>query len=355
MTLVQRITGMRERWKQLGKFVLQGLISSALVFWLWSNPELRQQLRPALGQADGLWLVAAFVVYGAVEFFGAIRWQFLLRACGFRLSWWEATRILLIGIFFNTLLPGLIAGDALRAVYLSRRFPEKRAEAVLVVLVERLFGLIGLISLGISMILWRYDWLHRSAVTGHLTDLALALVGIGGVAILVVVIVRHSLLGKWIATRWLRPSASWRGVHLSGKTILVALVTTMAAHLCYAGSFYFSGEAFVSLGTTASGVDMLVITPIVNTFTSLPISVSGIGVRESLFQLFLHDLCGVPLGAAVLVGSIGFAIRAVWALLGCLFLACLGRLQWNEWTFQLFRHRAVRANRARYEESPQWL
>jgi uncharacterized membrane protein YbhN (UPF0104 family) len=354
-TSIQRITGMCDRWKQLGKLILQGFISSALVFWLFSNPELRQQLRPALAQADVRWGVAAFVVYGAVEFFGAIRWQVLLRACGFRLSWWEATRILLIGIFFNTLLPGLIAGDALRVVYLSRRFNEKKAEAVLVVLVERLFGLIGLIFFGISMIVWRYDWLHRSAVTGHLTDLALALVGLGAAVILVSVIVRHSLLGRWIAARWLPPSASLRGVRLSGNTILVALATTIAAHLCYAGSFYLSGEAFASIGTTASSLDMLVITPIVNTFTSLPISISGIGVRESLFQVFLHDLCGVPLSAAVLVGSIGFAIRAVWALLGCLFLACLGRLQWNEWTFQLFRHRAVRANTMAGEESPQWL
>ena len=39
---------------------------------------------------------------------------------------------------------------------------------------------------------------------------------------------------------------------------------------------------------------MLSIMPIVNTLTALPISFAGIGVRESLFQVLLHDLCRAP-------------------------------------------------------------
>ncbi|EDY18486.1 integral membrane protein-like protein [Chthoniobacter flavus Ellin428] len=319
---------MRDRVKQLGKLLLQGAVSGALIFWLVSNRDLRQQLEPALAHADWVWLIAAFLVYGAVEFLGAIRWQLFLRAFGFRLSWWDATRILLIGIFFNTLLPGLIAGDALRAMYLSKRFAGKAADAVLVVFVERLFGLIGLIVAGASMILWRYRWLHLSAITGHLTDLTLVVVGIGLVAAVVCLLARQRL----------SPTRA-RNYRLGSGVLLVALLTTVAAHLCYAGSFYCSGEAFASYGPTASCLDMLAITPIVNTFTSLPISFSGIGVRESLLQVFLNDLCGVPIGVAVLIGSLGFVIRALWAVLGCVFLASCHRLQWREWTEQLLGHR----------------
>jgi len=319
---------MRDRVKQLGKLLLQGAVSGALIFWLVSNRDLRQQLEPALAHADGSWLLAAFLVYGAVEFLGAIRWQLFLRAFGFRLSWWEATRILLIGIFFNTLLPGLIAGDALRAMYLSKRFAGKGADAVLVVFVERFFGLIGLMVVGVSMMLWRYRWLHLSAITGHLTDLTLVVVGIGLVAGLVCLLIRQR-----------SSPAHPRNHHLGGSVLFIALMTTVAAHLCYAASFYCSGEAFASSGPSASCFDMLAITPIVNTFTSLPISFSGIGVRESLLQVFLNDLCGVPTGVAVLIGSLGFLIRALWAVLGCAFLAGCHRLQWREWTEQLLGHR----------------
>ncbi len=56
--------------------------------------------------------------------------------------------------------------------------------------------------------------------------------------------------------------------------------------------------------------------PIVNTLTALPISLAGIGIRESLFQVLLHDLCGIPAGVGAAIGSLGFAMRAVWGLPG---------------------------------------
>jgi hypothetical protein len=83
---------------------------------------------------------------------------------------------------------------------------------------------------------------------------------------------------------------------------------------------------------------MLAVTPIVNTFASLPISLSGLGVRESIFLVFLRDLSGVPAAAAMLIGSLGFAIRALWAVVGWLLLVCFRRLDWQEWTGQLFGH-----------------
>jgi len=57
---------------------------------------------------------------------------------------------------------------------------------------------------------------------------------------------------------------------------------------------------------------MLSIMPIVNTLTALPISFAGIGVRESLFQVLLHDLCRAPEAVGVLIGALGFAIRLLW-------------------------------------------
>ena len=56
--------------------------------------------------------------------------------------------------------------------------------------------------------------------------------------------------------------------------------------------------------------------PIVNTLTALPISFAGIGVRESLFQVLLHDLCRAPEAIGVLIGALGFATRLLWGLPG---------------------------------------
>jgi len=54
--------------------------------------------------------------------------------------------------------------------------------------------------------------------------------------------------------------------------------------------------------------------PIERTISALPISFAGIGVREKVLQTMLHQVCGVPEGVAVLIGSLSFLI---------IFLCCI--------------------------------
>ena len=45
--------------------------------------------------------------------------------------------------------------------------------------------------------------------------------------------------------------------------------------------------------------------------SSLPISFAGVGLREKIFQIMLHGLCGVPEAVAVLIGSMSFLVMLV--------------------------------------------
>ena len=58
------------------------------------------------------------------------------------------------------------------------------------------------------------------------------------------------------------------------------------------------------------------IMPIINTLSSLPISVGGVGVREGLFQTLLNTLCDVKKGDAVVISLLGFAMVLFWAICG---------------------------------------
>lgn len=311
------------------KLVLQGTVTCGLVGWILRDQELDRQLLSTVSHANWWWLFAAAAVYGLVEILGAVRWHLLLRHFKFDLHWTEATRLLLLAIFFNTLLPGLIAGDALRAVYLRRRFPDLKTGAVLVVVYERILGLGGLIALSASTMWLRAEWLHRSAASGHLADLALACLAIGGATAILSLVAAQCRSGKRWFTRNEFRSSDANSSAWNVSSLAVVLGSTLLAHLCYGVSFYCTARA-LSPSHAPSILDMLTLTPIVNTFTSLPISLSGIGVRESLLQVLLHDLCGLPGAVGVLVGSLGFAIRALWAIAGILVLACCHRLNWNE-------------------------
>ena len=55
-------------------------------------------------------------------------------------------------------------------------------------------------------------------------------------------------------------------------------------------------------------IDFFAIMPIERTISSLPISFAGVGLREKIFQVMLHGLCGVPEAVAVLIGSMSFLV-----------------------------------------------
>jgi glycosyltransferase 2 family protein len=102
-----------------------------------------------------------------------------------------------------------------------------------------------------------------------------------------------------------------------------AFPITIVAHLAYYTTFYCAGEALrVSKDHAASLADVLSIMPLVDTIISVPISIGGLGVRETLFQELLGNLAHVPPGLAAFTASLGYAIQASWGLIGAaVFLA----------------------------------
>jgi hypothetical protein len=55
-------------------------------------------------------------------------------------------------------------------------------------------------------------------------------------------------------------------------------------------------------------IDFFSILPIERTITALPISFAGVGLREQILQVMLHNLCGVPVAVAKLIGTMSFLI-----------------------------------------------
>jgi hypothetical protein len=78
---------------------------------------------------------------------------------------------------------------------------------------------------------------------------------------------------------------------------------------------------------------MFSIMPIVTIIISLPITPSGVGFRESLIEILLRDLCGVPTQLGVLVSLLGFAFFVLFGLIGgvaYLFYSPKTRPGWRE-------------------------
>src|SRR6266487_3456245 len=157
--------------KRAGLVVLQLLVNAAGIWYVFHDPEKRTQIVNALRGADAGWLAAGWICYSAVEVLATVRWQMLLRVQGITLSWLRALALVMIGLFFNMFLPGLVGGDAMRLYFVFKWAPRKKAPAALSVAMDRVLGLVAILFLTGLSVAMRFRWLGRSDATLHIVYL----------------------------------------------------------------------------------------------------------------------------------------------------------------------------------------
>jgi len=277
-----------------------------------------------LHDADFTWLFLGFLVYGAVELVAGWRWQILLRVQGIQLGWIRLLGLLLIGVFFNFFIPGGTGGDIIKTFYLLKETPGKRTVALLSVLVDRLIGLIALVLFAGILTAANWHWLMSSATVSHCVWPALIILGSSFTGLHAVYIVTsrgwiHRLPARMPGREKLAELAMAYNLYgRKWRPSLAALGLSLLAHLGYIGVFYCTGQALAQDGVRIMPgfFQLCVILPLVNTLSAMPISVGGLGVREGLFQVFLHQLCSVRETDAVLISSTGYLLTFFWGLIG---------------------------------------
>ena len=207
----------------------------------------------------------------------------------------------------------------MRVYYLVRDEPDKKLDAVTVVLMDRLMGLLSLIVLAAVILTARFGWLSRSPVGLELVRAVALILACGAAALLVSLLaVRFGVVARLPLPRWLRDMGeAFRQFSRDWPRTAGAFATTLASHGCYYTSFCFAALALRGVSQPAPGFwDVFSVMPIENTLTALPISLAGIGLRESLFQNLLHGLSSVPPAVGALIGSLGFGMKVIWSLPG---------------------------------------
>ena len=219
----------------------------------------------------------------------------------------------LAGMFVSNFLPSTVGGDVLRVTRLSAANGERHTSVASVV-VERLTGFLVLPFITLAALLGNPTLLDlgqasRLSVTVALATLA-ALVAI-------VLLVSSPKVGRRFAGR------SWLGfvaaVHLGLNRLrhdpaaaLRVLVSALAYQLTMVAGAWMAGHA---LGIQVGWSAMMAFIPIVAIAQVLPLSVSGLGLREGALVLLLVPL-GVASGQAVAFGLLLYGMNMVVSLLG---------------------------------------
>jgi uncharacterized protein (TIRG00374 family) len=272
--------------------------------------------RPGLLVANLAMFVGSYVI-------AAIRWRLLLRIAGIELAFGRAVQLTLTGAFFNVVAPGNIGGEVLKAIYVARDLvPAKRANVVLVALLDKLIALAGLVVVAIV--------LNGISGDSRLGDPTLA------ITILAVVTMILPVLGLVFVRRFAKPlerltSGSSRIAKLLGRLVAaaqlvaekpgalaLALALSIAIHI--AGIIWFSAVASAVLGQHVAVTQMAAVYPLGMLTVLLPISYAGFGVGHLAFEK-LFTMVGLTNGANVLnVHLIGQMVPCLFGVIPYLML-----------------------------------
>ena len=278
ISLVARIT--------LGVGIVAFLISRTDLSQLEFRPDARM-----LFSAGGA--VASLAV---AMLLSAIRWRLVLgpQAPSVLTLW----RIYLIGWFFSLFLPTSVGGDAVRAVALGRS-SSGTGGAFSSIVLERLLGVAALgfyLLLGCALA----PAVFTGAISGASVTVTpgqfVALLAVGGLALWgMVVIARriprlNALLSDGVRL--------WTEFRRSPARIGFALLVSGLLQALYIATWYVLAWG---LRLELPLLTFLVFVPLVSLAAMLPITLSGLGVREGVWAVLLAPF-GVSMGEAVVFG-----------------------------------------------------
>ena len=310
------------KFKKIIMPLLQAAVTVLLLWWIFHDPMKRHQMALALQSANPWWLLPGFISFGFVLFFATTRWRLLLSVQKIDLSWWRIWQLTMIGMFFNLFLLGSTGGDLLKTFYAMKEVPKKKTAVFLSIVIDRIVGMFSLMLVTLFICCFCFSKFWITPVTRGLLTTVFVVFG-GFFGMLVVSLIANyyrlwKLIPAWLpGHRFLIDVATAFSLYAeNGSALGLAVGYSLLSNVFLFATALFAAYAFAALPGAPGMLPMIEVYPIVNTISAIPISLSGIGVREQLFETLLNTLYGTPKSLAVLISLCGFFLSVLWSLLG---------------------------------------
>jgi len=280
-----------------------------VTFLLWILGEKGLVSMNAIGRALTQYqlIVPAVLLVLGTNVLGVVRWQILLKAQGFHLSFWRTFQLTFIGNFFNLALPGAVSGDFVKAWYVAKETDGQRGRVFGSILFDRVAGVSALVLVAASALAMDWDAIQG---TRFLDGILMLLVTAAACVIafftyLFLVRESHDPLLRLIQNAEvkfprlgsvLRIYLGVRHYHHHRRIALQALAVSMAIHamVCSACVLY----AYALGDTEIAVLPVYIVVPLGLLVTAVPVTPAGVGTGHAAFGWLFHFL-GSQRGADV--------------------------------------------------------
>jgi uncharacterized membrane protein YbhN (UPF0104 family) len=302
------VSSSMKKYNQWFGFLLKAAVGIGLLGFFLFRLDLDQFFQ-IFSTAHVSYVLLALFAYFAGKTLTAVRWAVLARPLGFSNPLKDFIAFYYIGMFFNLVGPSTLGGDAGKVFYLSREpstgadrgRAETAAFAFISVLADRLVGMVGLV------------WIAAVALAAFPERAATVPAGVRYVTYAMALGPFIGWLAFGFGNRLLQRIERPLGkkLHALGNAyrnrpavLARALALSVVFHLIQIDCQILIGRA---LGFDTPWSYACVFFPLVDILTMLPVSVSGIGLREGGLVFFLSKL-GVGPEKAVANGVLWLGI-----------------------------------------------
>ncbi len=253
-------------------FFLFKLAVSALSLYIVFSEAGPRQILSMMRRIGPLYFLASCLIYIAAQAISTLRWKLLLPE---NFTFRKLFSLYMIGAFFNSFLPGLVGGDVVKAYYLNKD-ARKLGVTLASIFMDRYVGYVALMIVGMVSYPFALRYFGASVYKWVMPAIVCAFV-VGS----------FLFFGLRLGRRFTTMSDFYEYfVTLKSRRGVIAKAVLMS--LCV----QIMGFSAVALLASAMGEDipiflLFVFLPIIITVTTVPISISGLGVREGAFVLLL--------------------------------------------------------------------
>jgi uncharacterized membrane protein YbhN (UPF0104 family) len=252
-------------------FSLKLAVSGASLFLIFRKTDMEHvaYMLKDIGPSSFLSVAAVYLI---CQVLSSVRWRTLMLE---KFPVMKLFSLYMIGSFFSTFLPGLIGGDAIRAYYLNKD-ARKISATLASVFMDRYIGFLSLMVIGIVAYPFSLGSFagspHRWLMPGIFVSFVLASI---------------FFFGLQLGRRFRVMTEFYDYFSLLRKQ-KGALASAFAFSVIIQSLNFFMVIILAwRMGLQVSLLQLAVFLPIVITISSLPISISGLGVREGAFVILL--------------------------------------------------------------------
>ncbi|MBI4481439.1 MAG: flippase-like domain-containing protein [Acidobacteria bacterium] len=285
-------------------FLAKALLTVALLFLVFRRLDWPALLQ-VLISVRWLYLVPCFLILWGSQLLCVFRWQAILKGFQVSLRYLHLARLYFIGMFFSLLFPTTVGGDAVKVYLLGKEEESDYSQALVSVFMERNVGLFALIAIGTAFALAR-----PVEVAG--IPLALLSVGILAAYLLVNLVLYwfphavRNMAGSFpLLSRLSELIRTGFQYLMSHPTILAQTLAISFLHQFF--MILISWLVARSLGSEVAFVYFLMFIPLITLVTMVPLTMSGVGLREAAFYTLFTPI-GLSAERAVLIGTVSFAV-----------------------------------------------